>query len=271
MIKPFHEIIELDNCINKEMKAAYQYLPLLLRRKSISKTAELFFMHIVSTDAIKHSLFSAAESKNIYTVKILFRSLVEHFLRFQYIWFQYIRIDDGEPFSKSYYIKLGLSEKLSNINSTLARNRISNVKGKTREEMWSEAQSLDPRFATYSIQEIEKFSREISIKNIITALSKEIEKKSDESCNLLKDLISRYATLSSFVHGGLHAHHNLIGYEKSGKLDNDLCVICGVTLQITSMIKTQSLVVLFKEKHELGSILRAIQVLTEQIVSKPKS
>jgi len=265
MMKRIEDLRELDYAIYQELQKAHTYLPWLLRESKIPKTAELFYIYIGSTDVIKRSLFLSAIHKDIYSVKILFRSIIEHFLRFQYIWFNFVELGQDESFSSEHYVKLALSERLSANKSIAATNRIRKQPGKTIEEMWSDAQNLSPKFAKYSMKEIETFSKEISIKNIIEKLLQTLAIKPNDHKVFIEDLILRYSELSSFVHGGLHAHHNVISYEKSGKLENDLLVISGLALQAASFIKVQSFVVFYGEKREFGSIYYKIQELIKQL------
>src|ERR1019366_9254581 len=68
-----------------------EFMPLALKftkQGPIPKTFRVFLSFIASTEFIKNGIFDLAETENVYAAKILFRSLIEHDLRFQYLWFR---------------------------------------------------------------------------------------------------------------------------------------------------------------------------------------
>jgi hypothetical protein len=267
MIEKIEKLKRIDDEIFEEVKKASAHFPWLFKESSIPKTAELLIMYMSSTNCIKSSIFDCAEKEDIYTVKLLFRSMIEHFLRFQYIWFNYTE-GGKEEFSSKFYIKLMLSEKLSLMKSTNSVNGIQKKEGKTVDEMWNDLEKIDPRFASYTKPEITKFSESISIKNIIKKLEEYINDNKIEKLNnntFLTELILRYSTLSSFVHGGIYAHLNVINYERSKKKHDDLIVICGLALQANAFIKLFSFLIFYEVKPEFRDIYTKTQELIKKI------
>ncbi|MDP1747765.1 MAG: DUF5677 domain-containing protein [Bacteroidota bacterium] len=264
MIEELEELRSIDNDIFEEFQKANQYLPWLLRESPIPKTVELFYIYLGSTNFIKNSIFDCAENEDIYSVNILFRSIVEHFLRFQYIWFNYCQ-GGKEEFSIRYYTALNLSEQLSYLKAANAVNALNKGKVKTTNEIWADLQQHNPKALQSSINEIENFSKSISIKNIIKFIEQNIESGKLQNNGFLKDLILRYSTLSSFVHGGISAHHNIVNYEKSNKRNHDLVIMCGLALQTASFVKLFSFLIFYQVKPEFGDIYNKTHEFIKEI------
>jgi hypothetical protein len=91
-----------------------EFMPLaaeFARVSPIPKTANVFLSFITRTEFIKNGILDLAETENVYAAKILFRSHIEHFLRFQYIWFRVCEEKSdatAEQYSKFSSFKEGL-------------------------------------------------------------------------------------------------------------------------------------------------------------------
>lgn len=266
MIDKIADLRDIDDEIFDQFEKATEHFTWLINTNSIPKTSELYIIYIASTNTIKNAILDCADNQDIYTIKILFRSIIEHFLRFQYIWFQYIH-GGKESSSLNYYTQLNLSEKLSYLKSINSVNRLNKEKGKTISEMWVELGKEDVRHSQYSIIDIENFSRNISIKNIIIFLEDRLSKGNGSYDGFLQTMILRYSTLSSFVHGGIYAHHNTISYGTSGKRNNDLIVISGLALQAATTVKSLSYLTFSEVKPEFGEIYSK----TSEVIKKVKN
>jgi hypothetical protein len=77
-----------------------EFMPLALEfseKGPIPKTAGVLLSFIASTEFIKNGILDLVETENAYAKYILFRSLIEHFLRFQYIWLRFAEEKSDAP------------------------------------------------------------------------------------------------------------------------------------------------------------------------------
>ena len=87
MLKSINDLKKVDEEISAEFSEAHKYLHYLLMESKQKRTAELCFAFMTGTNYLKSSLFDCAENEDYYSMSVLLRSLTEHYLRFNYFWF----------------------------------------------------------------------------------------------------------------------------------------------------------------------------------------
>jgi len=204
MQKELQKLRDIDDEIFETVEDSTKYIAWLLKESPIPKTAEILWMFIGSSNFIKNSIFDCSETEDIYSVKILFRSIIEHYLRFQFIFTKY-GITKSDVESEKYYSILEISEYLNYVKSVRSVASIRGIDSKTLNEMWEELRTQFPYLDKYSKKEIEELSRQFSIKNMILFLEEttKVGKKED---SFLPKMILEYSNLSSYVHGGISAY-----------------------------------------------------------------
>lgn len=75
---------EGDEIISSIIKESGEKILLNLGKYEYPQTFRALFSFFAKTEAIKAAMFEMAESVNIYGMKILYRSLIEHFLKFRH-------------------------------------------------------------------------------------------------------------------------------------------------------------------------------------------
>jgi hypothetical protein len=233
-----------------------------LKNSKIPKTTELLIMFMSGTNFIKNSIFDCIENDDIYSSKILFRSLIEHFLRFKYIYINYLR-EKSDSKSEYYYTILEISEYLSLSKSIKAVKKINGIDEQTIVEMWTELCDKFPKLKTYDKREIEKFTRNFSIKNIITFLTETIS-KSDPKEFLLSKMIIEYSELSSFVHGGIFAYKSCFQFSNSLERQKEQERIAGLSYQLCGTIKYFSYLIFYQFDKAFGPLY----LKTEELIKK---
>lgn len=233
-----------------------------LKNSKIPKTTELFIMFMTGSNFIKNSIFDCIENDDVYSSKVLFRSLIEHFLRFKYIWVNYL-MEKSDTKSEYYYTILEISEHLSLSKSIKAVNKINGIDEQTIEEMWTELCKKFPKLKTYDKKEIEEFTRNFSIKNIIGFLTETVS-KSDPKEFLLSKMIIEYSELSSFVHGGIFAYKSCFQYSNETERQNEQERIAGLTFQLCGTIKYFSYLIFYQFNKEFGPLY----LKTEELIKK---
>jgi hypothetical protein len=234
----------------------------LLKNSEIPKTTELLIMFMTGSNFIKNSIFDCIENDDVYSSKILFRSLIEHFLRFKFISINYL-IDKSDSKSEYYYTILEISEYLSLSKSIKAVNKINGIDEQTIAEMWTELCEKFPKLKTYDKKEIEEFTRSFSIKNIIGFLTETVS-KSDPKEFLLSKMIIEYSELSSFVHGGIFAYKSCFQYSNVIERQKEQERIAGLTYQLCGTIKYFSYLIFYQFNKEFGSLY----LKTEELIKK---
>ena len=79
--------IEIDDKQQELLEQAFPLLMSLREKTEFKKSATTTIAFIGNTNFIKNGIFDLYESQNVYSIKILFRSLIEHYLKFQYLFF----------------------------------------------------------------------------------------------------------------------------------------------------------------------------------------
>jgi hypothetical protein len=254
---------EIDDEIFETVKELTPYIPYLLKEIPIPKTAEFCLMYIGSSNFIKNSIFDCSETEDLFGVKILFRCLIEHYLRFQFIFTKYMICKNDEE-SKKYFEILELSEHLDYLK---ALKKVANIQSNMTTsliDVWESLRKEFPKFGKYSIKELEAYSQEFSIKNVVTFLENQILNTENKNDFLLK-IIPEYSELSSYVHGGIFAYKSQNEFSNSQKRINEFIRICNLSLQMASTIKLFSYLVFFQHKKEFGNLYNKVDRLLKRI------
>jgi len=179
----------------------------LIKSDKIPKTSNTFLLFIAKTNFIKESIFELSESQNIYAINILFRSLIEHYLRFQYMFFRVLS-DKDDNIGEEYLKFCSLSE---NIDTGKAWKDIAKILEKNpTADPYELLKEINPDFKKYSKEEITKASEQFRYKNIIRFINSKLNRDNKfEDNEFILKLIPIYSDLSSFVHGGPSADKTL--------------------------------------------------------------
>lgn len=255
MIKSIDDLKEIDTVISSEFAEAHKYLDYLLMRSEQKGTAEICFMFMVSTNYLKDSIFDCAVNEDYYSMSVLFRSLTEHYLRFNYFWFNYSKTK-SEDYALKFIVALEFYEKLTIEKAINDAKQIKYQMSKTSNQIWEEIKKSNREFEIFSKKEIDEFSKGLSIKNIIRFIERNMKESGFESHDFLLRRIVEYSQLSSFVHGGIYAFKRTIDLGVSKEKEKIVIGNCGTALQMASAIKTFSYLVFintipeFREFHE---------------------
>jgi len=238
-MKP-EEIQDLDDLIFKEFQGYYPDILNSNFSNQFPQTIKLSSLLTISSNFIKNSIFNCAENDDLYGIKILFRSLIEHYLRFMYIWFNWIKYKNDD-ISKKYIEFNEARDKLDELKSQIAKYKLSNPESKM--VTLNELIQKHPDLKKYSKDEIEKETLKYSYKNIISFL-KQIDHKHETETTLLGSLIIEYSKLSAFVHGSSGSHNEMTEYSNKSERIKEYERICGLAFQMAGAVKLLSLLML---------------------------
>lgn len=162
----------------------------------------------VRTFHISNGIINLILEDNIYSAKILLRSLIEHAFKINFLTTKSINDNNGQIF-EDYYIFCDLAEELQYQKSLDYKSNILTEED-IDQESWEKLLKKKPEIEKYSKKQIFKKANEFTFRNIFKFINEnkpvdyknekdELMKKSFESFLMLGGI---YSDLSSFIHGG---------------------------------------------------------------------
>lgn len=263
MIKTIDGLKNIDSDIYQGYLQAITHLHYFLNKSNFKSTAEICFLFMENTESLKSSIFSCADNDDYYTTSVLLRSLNEHFLRFNYFWFNNSPHKD-DAYAFKFRTCLDFSERMTVANAVNSAIQIKNGKTKDYDEIFNQVKESSRHFSEFSKGDINEFSKDISVKNIVRHLEK-ISKKDGFEGNFLPERIIEYAQLSSFVHGGLAAHKEMVDFKVSDNPEKVYLERCSTALLIATSIKVFSYMTLSHCVPEFNKLCYDTTLLMEKI------
>lgn len=142
----------LDDEIFEEFKKYFPKTTNSNFNKQFPNTSLLISMFDTSVTFIKNSIFDCCETDNNYAVKILFRSLIEHFFRFKYIFMNWVKIK-SDSFAKNFIAYGNAKETLEMIKSLVSEQQLFDPKFKIK--IWDIFLKENPLFGNKTRKEID--------------------------------------------------------------------------------------------------------------------
>jgi len=240
-------IRDLDDLIFQEFQKYFIKAQNSNFSKEFPNTFLLSNLLNASTNFIKNSIFECSESDDLFGLKILFRSEIEHYLRFQYIWYNWIKFKCDDV-SKKYIEFMKVREEFEMLKSQIDVLKLNNPEIEI--ENWNDLIRKNPILQNYSKKEIETEAQKYTYKSIIRTL-KEIDDNAVTKTSFLGNLIVEYSNLSSYVHGGMKAHHQMLLFSDKEKRVNEYFRISGLAFQMAASVKLFSLILLIQTDNDV--------------------
>jgi len=206
--------------------------------KTYPKTNLLISMLDTSGNFIKNSIFDCCETDDYYGMKILYRSLIEHYIRYKYIFIKWT-ITKSDEFSNDYFEFNNAREVLDLIKAKVSEKQLYDTSYKI--EDWNRLLKDHPQFKNKTRKQVEKETSKYSFKNIIRFLNIELKKGEQEMSEFLGKLIVEYSELSSFVHGGMKSYQEMMVLDEE-KREQEYNRISGLSFQLSGSIKMFNLI-----------------------------
>lgn len=192
------------------------------------KTGLVMIQFVAKCNFLKTAIFDLCEVGNIYAVNIIFRTLIEHALKCQYIFMNWA--ENKNDITADNYMKwYEASENYDFMKSVEAtakifRNENMNI------TIDSNLLNL-PQFKEKSIKEIKDISSQLNYRNIIKYINEKIFKNTEfKEFEYLLKVIPAYAELSGYVHGGPTADKDMQKYSKEEDRDKALLNIANLAV-----------------------------------------
>jgi hypothetical protein len=161
---------------------------------------------------IKNSIYAIIENDELYSASVLYRSFLEHFLRFQYCVYRLI-IEKTDDVGIEYYKYLNASESFQYAHSVKISRSIFD-EGFDPNEIEIELDRLIKTSSEYkdiSKNNVRNISAKFEYKNIIKYLNSVHKTIDPNEIYPLRNLIVSYSELSSYTHGGPWAEDEIGG------------------------------------------------------------
>lgn len=198
------EIIHLNAELAKLILESVQPISDSLSKTKFKKTGRALISYIPRAGYVNNAILSCYDSNNSYSAGILFRSMVEHAFRHQYLFVRALK-EDSDLVGEEYYSKLKGSEDLESITKI---NNYTKVVHPDR-TVWSTKGEHNKNIADVG--------KQFGLSKIFYYLMENFDHEDKVISNGMKDYflerLNQYTMLSSYVHGGPYAemcHEELI-------------------------------------------------------------
>ncbi len=170
----------------------------------IPKSGKLFLFFMTITNDLSLSISHLIERGDYYGIKVLFRTQIENYLRFMYIWMRCCK-EKNDNCANEFYDILAFKEIKDELNTM--KRRCNDDSNKTN--IYDAFRDIKPEYSHLTNRDIERKTSQFAYKNLATFIHDNISKdKQGDSIVLM--LMSMYSELSTFVHGGPSAHNEMI-------------------------------------------------------------
>jgi hypothetical protein len=224
-------------------------------------------MFLYKTNDIKETILRTCEAGDIYSVKILYRSLIEHFLRFQYIFFRFTQ-EKTEDIGVEYYTFADFSEGRRWFHAFQSMMRIyKREKEEQGLDTYDIFRELHPEFADYTNEQVRQKADQFQYRNIIEYINR-LMPDNGEGPSIILRILPQYSELSSFTHGGPAGEKNLFTLQQNEEKDEELIKIADMCFLLSASVKKLSLLVFYNLILEKDDRVGAAYTKIEQILKQ---
>jgi hypothetical protein len=209
-IKNIEQLREIDEYLFSEIiegkLAEIAYLS--IKNSGFPVTARAFMLFNTKINFLKNSIFNTAEDEDTYSIRILYRSLLEHYLTFFYICSRFLE-QRSDIVANEYYEFGDLDEKKKYVEALIKNNGIFSVVNKNVNKL-EIIKEMIPELNKITLNDLQEKVNQFKYKNILDYFSnifdlKKTSEKNELINKVLFSIIPEYSELSSFVHGGPQA------------------------------------------------------------------
>jgi hypothetical protein len=213
-------------------------------------------------DMIAEAVFHLVPEMQIYSCKILMRSLIEHFFRFQFVFNGWIQSRNDSRANQ--YLSCLISYEELRLFRTLKRYD-GLVEGVTRND--SAERILDKHLRKRKIPqtEVQRASVQFGFNRLVETLMEDIKSSKQRAADpFLAGLFPRYADLSAFVHGGPLADIIMGKFKEEERRQTECEEEADHALSVASIAKYWILVVLYNLDKKFGPSLFGYRELLDK-------
>ena len=209
------EILDFDDKLHEKFEEIGNRFTPVFASSKYPATATTLIGLMSSANSVKLGIYDLAEAcdTHLYVIKVLHRTVIEHYLKFYYILFRFIN-EKTDEVGLEYRKYSKISETLAFVNASSASSAIA---GKSTDS--AVLKRLRKECPEYDIskKELNEITFKWKHRSIVKYIKKNTGIIQNEKSFILK-LIPEYAELSSFIHGGTFAEEYYHGVCEAGKL-----------------------------------------------------
>jgi hypothetical protein len=183
-----------------------------LSATAFPQTYRAIFGFCAKTNALKTAMFDMIESNNPYAFNAIFRCFCDHYLKFTYIFFRFMR-ERSDEVGRDYYSFCGAIESRDYLNALQVAEAL--IGNEVIGDMRAAINSVYPDVQEVGTAELERASGKFRYRAILRYLSVEVPGAVSGSNTFLASIIPTFAELSSFVHGGPSSDREMSTYAMS--------------------------------------------------------
>lgn len=237
------DVLDFDDSLHEDFeRIGDRFMPILLKSEFLVTVQSLIGL-MASINSIKLGIYDLAEKcdTHLYVVKILHRTLLEQFLRFEYV-FQRFMDEGKEEIGIEYRKYSKISEILAYINASQAAVTMA---GKSTDDVV--LKSLKKKYPELDISKraLNEISGKWKHRSIIRYLTSRA-KQSKDRYSFLFTIIPEYSELSSFVHGGTSAEEYYHELFDNGELKEEMTRVSANACLLAVTVKGHFLIAVAK-------------------------
>jgi len=242
------DIKSVDEKIHQIMEESFGELIKSISKSTFPSTGKALITLTLKSNFIKNAIFDLCENDDLYSVSILFRSLIEHYLRQQYLFMRYAQ-EKNDSIGIDYYKYCNMGEDLGYIKSIKYIHKMFDDKNDF--DIWGSYCSVKPEFK--NLTKIERKSKvdQFNYKNIISFIWN--FSKNEEVSNFLQNIILNYSELSSFVHGGPYGENMMFSNGDKKKRNKKLKNMAELSFTMAKQIKQFTYLFAYQLDTKYGS------------------
>ncbi len=212
----------------KKMCNTYKVSPL-------PRTMEAMITIMINTNSMKDSVFTICANSDAYSAGILYRCIIEHYLRHSYLFFraneerndevgiEFFEFGDIREQIEYYRIKQNAKKTFHETEETI------DIEGSVLAKY--------PRYWVLTKEQLRQKFSQLSIRAIVNFIWSELKDFTVEPA-IWESLVSDYSILSSFVHGGIYANQTMKSYGNNEQdIEKELLKLAKQSYYLSAIIK----------------------------------
>lgn len=235
-------IIEVTD--DKIFYAEEQYLEFLVKSvlsSKYSKSGSALFSLMAATNSLKLGIFKLLPELEIFSIKCLYRVLLEHFLKINYIFYRFCK-EKTDDVGKDFFLFSKAEDILCLAKSyKQIQNIVTEINNETNS--YEIICGLLPEYRNYEKKFVLEKIKEFKNYNILNTLMRASKEKANNPFSFLLSILPEYSELSSFIHGNPNAFSKTGKYYADGSLEKSCISYSRAALNITVIGKRLSLIV----------------------------
>jgi hypothetical protein len=255
------KITDIDEEINEAETGFTMYLRWMASDSPIPKTASLLTGMLNHISKMKYSIYDFANCNDMLCGKIVYRTFIEQYLRFYYLFIRSFRQAD-DTLAIRYGNALDIMEDFACKRADAQTLQFYHDHDITTAEMWDALKVKRTDLAKYSLVEVEQMLQEFSWDGITRYLetSKEQAEPGGPS-----DLIYEHALTLCFIHGGPGLTDALDIYKSSDEAEKEFNRMCTSALDLCTAVKMYCCHLYGQYNKDLGVILKRLHTAAAKI------